>query len=188
MRERIESPLGRQGPDDNTTQSLMGTMGDEWLTIILLFLPPNRIWNPSSLISIANSLALLGCCNNLLLVSLLSLLPTSNPSLLAAQVIYLKLEHESLLPKILPRLRRKPVPYCGRDWADLCLPVHLHFVPLTITYCPPTFLVFLHFLEVTKHSPSAGLQHRQCFMSLSPFLSIIFNITSSERSSLPLLK
>lgn len=131
-------------------------MGDEWLTIILLFLPPNRIWNPSSLISIANSLALLGCCNNLLLVSLLSLLPTSNPSLLAAQVIYLKLEHESLLPKILPRLRRKPVPYCGRDWADLCLPVHLHFVPLTITYCPPTSLVFLHFLEVTKRSPSAG--------------------------------
>lgn len=66
-------------------------------------------------ISIASFFGFPGYCSNFLTCRPLTFtLPNSAPSSLAAQLISLKLEHASPLPKLLPRLGVKPSPECGR--------------------------------------------------------------------------
>lgn len=92
LREWIEPPLGGQGPDHNTKWS---QKRDGWLTTTLLFPFPKHSWNPSSLhihCHVFQATWAIGTIS--WLVFLLSFLPTSNPFSLAAQGIYLKLEHE----------------------------------------------------------------------------------------------
>lgn len=68
-----------------------------------------------------------GYHSNLLLCRPLTFtLPNPAPSSLAARLIRLKLEHESLLPKLLPRLRVKPSPECGWACADPRSPPYPH--------------------------------------------------------------
>lgn len=68
-----------------------------------------------------------GYRSNLLLCRPLTFtLPNPAPSSLAARLIRLKLEHESLLPKLLPRLRVKPSPECGWACADPRSPPYPH--------------------------------------------------------------